>query len=92
MLAQINDNIVTIADTCVSNEKFETTVDGLTDRMKVVNDLNLLVTKDMCQEAYDLAMENTKSDIEDVYYSLNLFQRLLWRILGLKRLWKDVQK
>lgn len=62
-------------------------VDKLTLKMETLNKENIAMTEDMCQNTYELAMENTKRDIKDVYYSLNWFQKLLWRILGLNRLW-----
>lgn len=87
MIAQINDNIVTITDSCVSYENFKYEVDKLNLKMETLDKENIATTKDMCRSSYELAMENTKRDIRDVYYSLNWFQRLLWRILGLNRLW-----
>lgn len=77
----------TIDNTFVSVNGLKYTVDKLNLKMETLNKENIAMTKDMCQNSYELAMENTKRDIRDVYYSLNWFQRLLWRILGLNRLW-----
>lgn len=70
----------------VSVKGLEYTVDKLTLKMETLNKENITKTEDMCQNAYELAVENTKRDIRNVYYSLNWFQKLLWRILGLNRL------
>lgn len=77
----------TIDNTFVSVNELEYTVDKLTLKMETLNKENIAMTEDMCQNAYELAMENIKWDIKDVYYNLNWSQRLLWRILGLNRLW-----
>ena len=77
----------TIDDTLISVNGFKYTVDKLNLKMETLNKENIAMTEDMCQNAYELAVENTKRDIKDVYYSLNWFQKLLWRILGLNRLW-----
>lgn len=71
----------------VSVELLKDTADKLSLKMETLDKENTAMTKYMCQNSYELAMENTKRDIRDVYYSLNWFQRLLWRILGLNRLW-----
>lgn len=71
----------------VSAKGLKYTVDKLNLKMETLDKENIAMTEDMCQNAYELAVENTKRDIKDVYYSLNWFQRLLWRILGLHRLW-----
>lgn len=77
----------TIDNTFVSVNVLECTVDKLNLKMETLNKENIAMTEDMCQNTYELAVENTKRDIKDVYYSLNWFQKLLWRILGLHRLW-----
>lgn len=77
----------TIDNTLISVNRFEYMEDELNLKMETLNKENIAMTEDMCQNAYELAVENTKRDIKDVYYSLNWFQKLLWRILGLNRLW-----
>ena len=77
----------TIDDTLISVNGFKYTVDKLNLKMETLDKENIAMTEDMCQNAYELAMENTKRDIKNVYYGLNWFQKLLWRILGLNRLW-----
>ena len=77
----------TIDDTLISVNGVEYIEDKLNLKMETLNKENIAMTEDMCQNAYELAMENTKRDIRDVYYGLNWFQKLLWRILGLNRLW-----
>ena len=77
----------TIDDTLISVNRFEYIEDKLNLKMETLDKENIAMTEDMCQNAYELAMENTKRDIKDVYYGLNWFQKLLWRILGLNRLW-----
>ena len=77
----------TIDNTLISVNGFEYIEDKLDLKMETLNKENIAMTEDMCQNAYELAVENTKRDIKDVYYSLNWFQKLLWRILGLNRLW-----
>ena len=76
-----------IDNTFVPIEEPKYTVDKLDLKMETLNKENIAMTEDMCQNAYELAVENTKRDIKDIYYSLNWFQKLLWRILGLNRLW-----
>lgn len=73
----------------VSVEELECAKDELTFKMETLNTENIGMTEDMCQNSYELAVEDTKRNIRDVYYSLNWIQRLLWRILGLNRLWLD---
>lgn len=77
----------TIDNTLISVNGFEYIEDKLDLKMETLNKENIAMTEDMCQNAYELAVENTKRDIKDVYYGLNWFQKLLWRILGLNRLW-----
>ena len=77
----------TIDDTLISVNGVEYIEDKLNLKMETLDKENIAMTEDMCQNAYELAMENTKRDIKDVYYGLNWFQKLLWRILGLDRLW-----
>ena len=77
----------TIDNTLISVNGFEYIEDKLDLKMETLNKENIAMTEDMCQNAYELAMENTKRDIKDIYYGLNWFQKLLWRILGLNRLW-----
>lgn len=77
----------TIDNTFVSVNRLKYTEDKLILKMETLNKENIAMTEDMCQNAYELAVENTKRDIRDIYYSLNWFQKLLWRILGLNRLW-----
>lgn len=77
----------TIDDTLISVNGVEYIEDKLNLKMETLNKENIAMTEDMCQNAYELAVENTKQDIKDIYYGLNWFQKLLWRILGLNRLW-----
>ena len=77
----------TIDDTLISVNGVEYIEDKLNLKIETLNKENIAMTEDMCQNAYELAVENTKRDIKDVYYGLNWFQKLLWRILGLNRLW-----
>lgn len=84
--SDINTTKEAVIDEYVSVEKLRYTVDKLNLKMETLNKENIAMTENMCQNSYELAMENTKRDIRDVYYSLNWFQRLLWRILGLNRL------
>ena len=77
----------TIDNTLISVNGFEYIEDKLDLKMETLNKENIAMTEDMCQNAYELAMEDTKRDIRDIYYGLNWFQKLLWRILGLNRLW-----
>lgn len=87
MEASMPNTVETVIDKYVSVNGLKYTVDKLNLKMETLDKENIAMTEDMCQNAYELAMENTKRDIRDVYYSLNWFQRLLWRILGLNRLW-----
>lgn len=77
----------TIDDTLISVNGFEYIEDKLNLKIETLDKENTAMTEVMCQNAYELAMEDTKRDIKDVYYGLNWFQKLLWRILGLNRLW-----
>ena len=77
----------TIDNTLISVNGFEYIEDKLDLKMETLNKENIAMTAGMCQNGYELAVENTKRDIKDVYYGLNWFQKLLWRILGLNRLW-----
>lgn len=80
-------NIVeTVISKYVSVKGLEHTVDKLNLKMETLDKENIAMTEDMCQNAYELAVKDIKLDIRDVYYSLNWFQKLLWRILGLNRL------
>lgn len=81
------NTVETVINKYVSVNGFKYTVDKLNLKMETLDKENIAMTKDMCKNAYEFAMENIKRDIRDVYYSLNWFQRLLWRILGLNRLW-----
>lgn len=85
--ASMPDTIETVTNKYVSLKGLKYTVDKLNLKMETLDKENIAMTEDMCQNAYELAVENTKRDIKNVYYSLNWFQRLLWRILGLNRLW-----
>nr|DAM46353.1 MAG TPA: hypothetical protein [Bacteriophage sp.] len=85
--ASMPDTIETVTNKYVSLKGFEYIVDKLNLKIETLNKENIAMTEDMCQNAYELAVEDIKQDIKDVYYSLNWFQRLLWRILGLNRLW-----
>ena len=64
----------TIDNTLVSVNGFEYIEDKLDLKMETLNKENIAMTEDMCQNAYELAVENTKRDIKDVYYGLNWFQ------------------
>ena len=77
----------TIDDTLISVNGVEYIEDKLNLKMETLDKENIAMTEVMCQNAYELAMKDTKRDIRDVYYGLNWFQKLLWRILGLNRLW-----
>lgn len=81
------NTVETVIDKYVSVNGLKYTVDKLNLKMETLDKENIAMTEDMCQNAYELAVENTKRDIRDIYYSLNWFQKLLWRILGLNRLW-----
>ena len=83
--ASTSNSIENVVNNTIEELKY--TVDKLDLKMETLNKENIAMTEDMCQNAYELAMENTKRDIKDVYYGLNWFQKLLWRILGLNRLW-----
>lgn len=87
MIAEINSSIETTSPKYVSIKGLKYAVDKLDLKMETLNKENIKMTENMCQNTYELAVKNTKRDIKDVYYSLNWFQRLLWRILGLNRLW-----
>lgn len=76
----------TIDNTLISVNGFKYTVDKLNLKMETLNKENIAMTEDMCFDTYELAVKDIKLDIRDVYYSLNWFQKLLWRILGLNRL------
>lgn len=82
----INTIEESVLDKYASVEELKYTEDKLTSKLETLNKENLAMTEDMCFDAYELAMKETKQDIKDVYYSLNWFQKLLWRILGLNRL------
>lgn len=69
-----------------SVEELKHTKDKLNLKMETLNKENIAMTEDMCFDTYELAVKDIKLDIRDVYYSLNWFQKLLWRILGLNRL------
>lgn len=84
--ASMPDTIETVTNKYVSPKGLEYIVDKLNLKIETLNKENIAMTEDMCQNAYELAVEDIKLDIRDVYYSLNWFQKLLWRILGLNRL------
>lgn len=85
--ASMPNTVETVINKYVSVKGLKYTVDKLNLKMETLDKENIAMTEDMCQNTYELAMENIKWDIKDVYYNLNWFQRLLWRILGLNRLW-----
>lgn len=86
-------NIVGKSDINTSvSELLKDIVDKSVLEMETLDTENLVMTEDMCKNFYKLAVEDTKRYIKDVYYSLNWFQRLLWRILGLNRLWSNESK
>ena len=68
MIAEINSSIETIPNKYVSAERLKYTVDKLNHKMETLNKENIATTEDMCQNSYELAVENTKRDIRDVYY------------------------
>lgn len=70
-----------------SVEELKCTKDELSFKMETLDKQNIAMTKDMRKNLYELVMKDTKRDIRNVYCSLNWFQKLLWRILGLNRLW-----
>ena len=84
--ASMPDTIETVTNKYVSPKGLEYTVDKLNLKMETLNKENIAMTEDMCFDTYELAVKDIKLDIRDVYYSLNWFQKLLWRILGLNRL------
>lgn len=85
--SDINTTGKTVTNKYVSVKGIKYVVDKLNLKMETLDKENIAMTKDMCKSSYELAVENMKRDIRDVYYSLNWFQKLLWRILGLNRLW-----
>lgn len=80
------DTIETVTNKYVSPKGLKYTVNKLNLKMETLNKENIAMTEDMCFDTYELAVKDIKLDIRDVYYSLNWFQKLLWRILGLNRL------
>lgn len=80
------NTVETVINKYVSVKGLEYTVDKLNLKMETLDKENIAMTEDMCQNAYELTVKDIKLDIRDVYYSLNWFQKLLWRILGLNRL------
>ena len=90
--SDINAIEETVIDKYASVEELECTKDELTFKMEKLNTENIAMTEDMCQNSYVIAVKDTKRNIRDVYYSLNWIQRLLWRILGLNRLWCNKRK
>lgn len=80
------NTVETVINKYVSVKGLEYTIDKLNLKMETLDKENIAMTEDMCQNAYELAVKDIKLDIRDVYYSLNWFQKLLWRILGLNRL------
>lgn len=51
--------------------------------IKQESERNRLIASDLCEQTYRRYIVNFKN----VYFNLNWFQKLLWRILGLRRLW-----
>lgn len=51
--------------------------------IKFESEHNKLLASDLCEQTYRRYIVNFKN----VYFNLNWFQKLLWRILGLNRLW-----
>lgn len=86
-ISEINPIKEAVINGYVSVELLKDTVDKLSLKMETLDKENTAMTKYMCQNSYELAMEHMKRNVRDTYYSLNWFQRLLWRILGLNRLW-----
>lgn len=84
--ASMPDTIETVTNKYVSPKGLKYTVNKLNLKMETLNKENIVMTEDMCFDTYELAVKDIKLDIRDVYYSLNWFQKLLWRILGLNRL------
>lgn len=84
--ASMPDTIETVTNKYVSPKGLKYTVNKLNLKMETLNKENIAMTEDMCFDTYELAVKDIKLDIRDVYYSLNWFQKLLWRILGLNRL------
>lgn len=84
--ASMPDTIETVTNKYVSPKGLKYTVNKLNLKMETLNKENIAMIEDMCFDTYELAVKDIKLDIRDVYYSLNWFQKLLWRILGLNRL------
>lgn len=51
--------------------------------IKFESEYNKLLASDLCEQTYRRYIVNFKN----VYFNLNWFQKLLWRILGLHGLW-----
>lgn len=51
--------------------------------IKFESEHNKLLASDLCEQTYRRYIVNFKN----VYFNLNWFQKLLWRILGLHWLW-----
>ena len=51
--------------------------------IKQESERNRLIASELCEQTYRRYVMNFKN----VYFNLNWFQKLLWRILGLRRLW-----
>lgn len=51
--------------------------------IKFESEHNKLLASSLCEQTYRRYIVNFKN----VYFNLNWFQKLLWRILGLHRLW-----
>lgn len=86
MQASTLNTVETVINKYVSVNGFKHTVDKLNLKMETLDKENIAMTEDMCFDTYELAVKDIELDIRDVYYSLNWFQKLLWRILGLNRL------
>lgn len=65
------------------DDGFADAVNDLNSKMETLNKESIAKTEYMCRNLY----EHMKQDIRDVYCSLNWIQKLLWRMLGLHKLW-----
>ncbi len=81
------DNLKQVKSTYMSPEQVKYYMDKLHNtiekEIKQTSERNKLIASDLCEQTYRRYIMNFKN----VYFNLNWFQKLLWRILGLHRLW-----
>lgn len=65
------NTVETVINKYISVNGLKYIEDKLTSKLETLNKESLAMTEDMCFDAYELAMKETKQDIKDVYYSLN---------------------